>query len=169
MYRLSLAAIRPASSRLSSFAAGAQSRLILIADVGHVVAAFQFYHHWSHQAAFDDTAKQTKALMGWEFGYGIFFSYVFLVLWVSDAAAWWLAGEQYSKRPAWLSVPLHAFLLFIAFNGTVVFKGGIIRAGGIVASLGLLAVVAWRMRIVRATAHSLRDGSSFPETGARYE
>lgn len=105
--------------------------------VGHVIAAFSAYHHWSHQAAFADTAKQTKELVGWEFGYGIFVSYIFTVVWILDAAWWWLAEEKYLRRPVAITALIHAFLLFIAFNGAVIFKSGLIRAGGIVASVAL--------------------------------
>ena len=48
--------------------------------IAHVVAAFQFYHHWSHAHALDDTARQTYELLGWAFGAGIYFSYLFLLV-----------------------------------------------------------------------------------------
>ena len=31
---------------------------------GHVAAAFQFHHHWSHDAAYDETARRTAELFG---------------------------------------------------------------------------------------------------------
>src|SRR5262249_53268697 len=36
-----------------------------LAFIAHVVCAFQFYHHWSHAAAYADTARRTGELTGW--------------------------------------------------------------------------------------------------------
>jgi hypothetical protein len=56
----------------------------------HVACAFHFYHHWSHAAAWRRAAEQTELLIGVAFGNGIYFSYVFLVLWILDVV--WLCG-----------------------------------------------------------------------------
>src|SRR5260370_41697148 len=37
----------------------------------HVASAFQFYHHWSHAAAYAATAQRTGALVGFEWGGGL--------------------------------------------------------------------------------------------------
>ena len=110
--------------------------------VAHVIAAFAYYHHFSHQAAYDDTAKQTEELIGFAFGGGIYFSYLFLVLWVGDAAWRWISP---ASRPAWLDWPLHAYMFFIAFNGAIVFEGGVSRVAGIVGCVLLLGIVFWRL------------------------
>src|SRR5262249_20786946 len=52
--------------------------------LAHVAGAFHFVHHWSHAAAWQDTAEQTEKLIGVSFGDGIYFSYLFLVTWVLD-------------------------------------------------------------------------------------
>lgn len=109
--------------------------------VAHVIAAFGYYHHFSHQAAYDDTARQTKEQLGFAFGGGIYFSYVFLALWIGDVSWRWLAPVT---RPAWFDWSLHAFMFFIAFNGAIVFEGGISRVAGIVASVVLAALLMWR-------------------------
>ena len=49
--------------------------------VAHVVAAFHFHHHWSHRAALAETACQTRDLLGLEFGVGLYFNYLFLLVW----------------------------------------------------------------------------------------
>lgn len=106
--------------------------------VGHVVAAYHFEHHWSHQAAVIDTAKQTRELIGVEFGGGVYFNYLFLVLWGVDVVvSWFEPNLSYLRalRVLWIS-----YLLFIAFNGVVVFKSGWLRALGLVATAGLVAV-----------------------------
>jgi len=110
--------------------------------IAHVVAAFGYYHHFSHQAAYDDTAQQTLEQLGFAFGGGIYFSYLFLAVWVADVAWRWLSPVS---RPAWLDWPLHAYMFFIAFNGAIVFEGGVSRWAGIIACLLLAAVAAFRM------------------------
>ncbi|MFN0018107.1 MAG: hypothetical protein ACKVP0_07610 [Pirellulaceae bacterium] len=110
--------------------------------IAHVVAAFGYYHHFSHQTAYDETARQTLEQIGFAFGGGIYFSYLFLALWIMDVAWRWLAP---GTRPTWLDWPLHAYMFFIAFNGAVIFEGGVSRVAGIIACVLLGAVVAWRV------------------------
>src|SRR6185503_10143401 len=93
------------------------------------------------QAAYLDTAKQTQEKIGFAFGGGIYFSYLFLALWVADVAWRWLSP---ASRPLWLDGPLHAYMFFIAFNGAIVFEGGISRWAGIIACLLLAGVAAFR-------------------------
>jgi len=107
----------------------------------HVACAFQFHHHWSHAAAWQDTAEQTQALLGVAFGDGIYFSYGFLVLWVLDVLWMWSVADPL-KTP-WPRVLVHLLLFFIAFNGAIVFEAGPTRPAGIVACLAL-AVLATR-------------------------
>ena len=110
--------------------------------IAHVIAAFGYYHHFSHQAAYDDTAKQTEELLGFSFGGGIYFSYLFLAMWVADVAWRWINPVS---RPAWLDWPLHAYMFFIAFNGAIVFEGGVSRWAGVMACLVLAGIVVWRL------------------------
>ncbi|MBC7854419.1 MAG: hypothetical protein IAF94_13380 [Pirellulaceae bacterium] len=106
--------------------------------LAHVVAAFGYYHHFSHQAAYDDTAQQTQEQLGFAFGGGIYFSYVFLAVWVADVAWRWMSP---ASRPTWLDWPLHAYMFFIAFNGAIVFEGGVSRWAGIIACVVLAGIV----------------------------
>jgi len=62
----------------------------------HVACAFHFHHHWSHAAAWRHTADRTEELMGFAFGDGIFFSYVFLGLWLFDVIWLWFLGPTLS-------------------------------------------------------------------------
>ncbi len=115
--------------------------------LAHLTAAFHFYHHWSNQHAVQDTAEQTQALLGVPFGAGIYFSYVFVALWVADALWWAAAPRSYNRLPLGCRLALHAYLFFIAFNGAVVFEAGVTRWGGIAVTLlfgGLLFAVALR-------------------------
>jgi hypothetical protein len=101
----------------------------------HLAMAFHVYHHWSHAEA----VEHTRHVSGW--GNGIFASYLFTGLWLGDALWWWFWPARLAARPAWIGRTLHAYLLFIVFNGTVVFASGAIRWVGI-AVFGALAI-AW--------------------------
>jgi hypothetical protein len=115
----------------------------------HVASAFHFYHSWSHEHAFDTTAERTYGMLGVRFGEGIYFSYLFALLWTSDVAWQWLAPAAYRNQPAWRSGLLLTYMAFIAFNGAVVFEGGVTRTVGIPVTIALLvagAVVLLRQR-----------------------
>jgi hypothetical protein len=126
----------------------------------HVACAFHFYHHWSHAAAWQKTADETEQLLGVAFGEGIYFSYMFLVLWLLDVV-WLWAGDSPQSRsagsatcvpacqaaavptPSW-RLAVHAFLLFIAINGAIIFESGVIRWAGIPVTLALSGLaVRW--------------------------
>src|SRR5262249_9144489 len=120
----------------------------------HVACAFHFYHHWSHTVAWHHTAERTKQLLGIAVGDGIYFSYLFLVLWLLDVVWLWVSpltthtvanrtpdpGSRSApttpdaivmpQRPPldpktpWWRLVVHVFLLFIAVNGAIVFESG---------------------------------------------
>jgi hypothetical protein len=115
----------------------------------HLAAAFHFYHHWSHTLAFEDTARQTEELLGFAVGEGVYVNYLFAAVWTADAAYWWLAGlRRYAARPRWITLTVHAFLLFIVANATITFRTGATRwtAVAILLALAALAVVTSRRR-----------------------
>ena len=114
-----------------------------IAIVAHVVAAFHYTHHWSQQDAIQSTARKTEQLIGWAFGEGLYFNYLFLLVWIADVLFWWLRPERYETRPACLEYGIHGYLFFIAFNGAVIFESGVTRIGGIVAIV-IFAVILLR-------------------------
>ncbi len=108
----------------------------------HVVAAFHFRHDWSHASAVAHTARETYELLGWEFGLGVYFNYLFVAIWLVDALWWWLAPTQYESRHHWLSSMVHAYLLFIVINGCIVFEAGITRWAALLAIAMLLVRMA---------------------------
>ena len=113
----------------------------------HVAAAFQFIHHWSHSDALRFTAEQTAAMTGIRGGAGIYLNYLFMLAWAVDCAFWWMAGlVAYRRRRRAVTLTLHAFLLFMMFNATVIFAGGLTRYIGIMVfvCLGLLLIARWR-------------------------
>jgi hypothetical protein len=99
----------------------------------HVAAAFGFYHGWSHQAAYRETARQTAALFGMWWGGGLYFNYLFTLVWALDVVWLW----RYRKRPRWIALAVHTFMAFLFFNATVVFASGWIRWSGVLATLAL--------------------------------
>jgi hypothetical protein len=102
----------------------------------HLAMAFHFYHHWSHAHAFEHT-RQISGI-----GEGIYVSYLFTWLWISDVLWWWTQPERYAQRAAWFDRALHAFMLFIVFNGMVVFEAGVIRWAGF--GMFFFLAIAWR-------------------------
>ena len=121
--------------------------IAVVSLVAHFICAYQFYHHWSHQSAYLDTARQTDEVVGLNWGGGLFINYTLLTIWAIDVSWWWVRGlNSYRDRPWPLVAAWHGFLIFILFNATVVFKTGATRWVGLVICLILL--LSWA-RIAR--------------------
>lgn len=106
--------------------------------LAHFVSAFHFYHAWSHESAYLDTARQTAEVFAINWGGGLFINYAVAMLWTTDVGVWWFAGvSSYRKRPWLLTIAWHGFLIFIIFNATVVFKDGLTRWIGLLVCLSL--------------------------------
>jgi hypothetical protein len=105
----------------------------------HLGMAFHHYHHWSHAEAIAHTEQRSH------FGWGIYFSHLFTVLWTADVTWWWLAPAGHARRSPWLGRLLHGYMAFMVFNAAVVYENGPIRwAGlGLFAELGLVAGLRW--------------------------
>ena len=117
--------------------------------VAHFISAFHFYHSWSHQSAYIETARQTAEVVRINWGGGLFINYAVLILWIADVGWWWFAGlSAYRRRPWLITLLWHGFLLFIIFNATVVFKDGPTRWIGLLVclTLGLSWVFALSLR-----------------------
>lgn len=120
----------------------------------HVLSAFHFVHHWSHAEAYAATARETRQLLGREFGEGVYFNYLFLVVWAIDVVHRWLPLRKDSKYVRWLLGLGLVYLLFIAFNGLVVFKTGWLRWLGILASSALILAACYRSIILKTAARA---------------
>lgn len=108
----------------------------------HVAAAFHFYHAWRHNDAYAETARKTGEAIGLYWGGGIYINHLFLLVWLLDAAWWWLDADGYLGRPRAVVFAVQGFLAFIAFNGTVVFGHGFVRWAGLIACAWLV-LLAW--------------------------
>jgi hypothetical protein len=117
--------------------------------LAHFASAFQFYHGWSHQSAMVETANQAREVVDFEAGYGIYMNYLFTFLWALDAIWLWIKGPDYFRRPKAITIAVHAYLLFIVVNGTVVFEGGAVRWLSLVALFGL--AILWGRRMLPKT------------------
>jgi hypothetical protein len=108
----------------------------------HVACAFIFAHHWSHAEAHTHTARQTARVVGLDWGGGIYFNYLLMVLWAGDAAWWWLAPRSFRGRPPIIGGILRGFVAFMAFNAAVVFVSSPLRwvALGVMLILGVWAI-----------------------------
>ncbi len=105
----------------------------------HTLAAFHVVHRWSHQAAADETARQTAALTGLSWSGGLFVNYAFLAVWAADAVWWWTAPASYRGRPSAVQTAVFVFFVFMFVNGAIVFADGAMRVLGVVA----VTVVLW--------------------------
>jgi hypothetical protein len=129
---------------------GARERFRIVWTAGlllsavHIAAAFAFHHNWSHENAWEDTARQTAELFGFYWGGGLYFNYLFAVVWTIDVGWLWLDRDSYLSRPRFVAVAIHSFLAFMFFNGTVVFGSGWTRWSGIAATIGL--VLLWWLK-----------------------
>ena len=110
--------------------------------VVHSAIAFAVYHGWSQRAAYDHTAAQTARVTGLAWGGGLYANYVFLALWMADAAWWWASPRSYAVRPRALTLSMSGLALFMFFNATVVFGGGVDRVLGVVATAVVVIAVA---------------------------
>jgi len=103
----------------------------------HVACAFHFYHQWSHDLAYTETARQTAEVVGFDWGGGLYINYALMIGWLTDVIWWWRGLDVYRGKPrVWVAL-WQGFLLFMFFNATVVFKTGPLRFVGLFLCCGL--------------------------------
>lgn len=112
--------------------------------LGHVIFAFACFHHWSHAAAFEETARRTEEMFGFFWGGGLYLNYAFTSVWLIDAAWWWLWPATFQRRGQLVEWLVQGYMGFMAFNGAVVFAAWPVRIAGLVGCVVLLA--AWTRR-----------------------
>ena len=52
------------------------------------------------------------------------------MIWLADAAWWWVSPRSRSARSRWVSVAIQGFLFFIILTGAIVFADGWARLLG---------------------------------------
>ena len=112
----------------------------------HIAIAFHTRHAWSHAAAYVTTAQQSEALTGVAAGWGLYLNYLFLLIWVVDAAWWWLKPSAYARRSRVIDGAVFGFFLFMMVNGAIVFAVTRMRWFGVLCVAAVLAARACRSR-----------------------
>lgn len=108
----------------------------------HLAAAMQFRHGWSHAAAVAETARQTEAKFGMNWGGGVWSNYAMILLWIVDAVCSWVAPTVHDRSRTWRRSVQRSFL-FMWFNGAVVFPTGPVRGSGAIACAVVIAAWWW--------------------------
>ena len=122
--------------------------------LAHMLCGFA-YHDWSHAKVYAYTAQETQRLIGWEFGAGIYFNYLFAVVWSCDVIRrWWLEGYAWASPCGYAA---QAYMAFIAINGTIIFKSGWIRGVAILALAVFLLLAGRRYWLVKAADEKHAD------------
>jgi hypothetical protein len=103
------------------------------AYLGHVISAFNFYHGWSHTAAYRETARRTAEIFGVNWGGGLFVNYLFTAAWVAGVI-WRWKPESYQRRPRFFEALWRSLFLMMVFSASVVFETGLARWVGIIFS-----------------------------------
>jgi hypothetical protein len=111
-----------------------------LAMAAHLVAAMHLRHEWSHALAVAETARQTLARFGLNWGGGIWFNYALTILWLADAVWAWRDLEAWGRPSPWRACR-RAFFLFMWLNGAVVFPAGPVRWCGTVVCV--IVLLAW--------------------------
>jgi hypothetical protein len=114
-----------------------------VALLAHVACAFHFYHGWSHESAYRETARQTAEVFGVDWGGGLYINYAFIIGWILNVVSWWRGLDLYRSLPVSLLIGWQVFMLFIFFNATVIFGKGALRWIGLGVCLAVCFV--WRL------------------------
>lgn len=116
----------------------------------HVLVAFHFEHGWSHEAAYEHTRIQTEATVGLNWGGGLYFNYLAVVVWLADASLLWRVSLQGPRQKPGLAVDW--FVAFMMINATVVFGPWSWRPVGVAIVLWLLLLIKRRKSSSQCTS-----------------
>ena len=119
----------------------------------HVFCAFQFVHYWDHQVAVQHTILETERVTGFKFEYGIYFNYLFLLVWIVDCVKLRNVRPQKTNSNRKAGEPeesgathsiwsrfVHIYMLLIIISATIIFEDGPIRYISLI-TLALLALI----------------------------
>jgi hypothetical protein len=119
--------------------------------VMHIAVAMSVRYGWSHQSAVEETARQTAAVYGIDWGGGVYVNYVFVAVWIAEGVWWLRSPVRYAARSGAIRWTLRAFYLVIIANAAVVFASPLGRVFGV----GLVGGLLWIWFLEpRSTAHS---------------
>ncbi|HUG90160.1 MAG TPA: hypothetical protein VML55_04975 [Planctomycetaceae bacterium] len=117
--------------------------------LAHLAAAFEFYHDWSHRAAWEHTARNTAQTVGLDWGGGIYFNYLAAILWPVDVLLAWRKPDVSRTWAGQRGVRVFrgivfAYISFLIANATVVFGPAYWKWAAAV--FVALAALAWTRR-----------------------
>ena len=112
----------------------------LIVYLAHILFAYRFFYDWSHQVAWEETAKDTEATVGIASGFGLLVNFAFAGILLVDQVIQFRTGRRKGGR--WID----GLILFLVLNGAVVFGEGSVRVYGVVL-LGIVFVVLGARRL----------------------
>ena len=115
----------------------------LVACVMHILIAMAHRHHWSHDAAVLETARQTAAVYGLAWGGGVYVNYLFVGVWLAQLAWWRIAPRHLNQRPTWVVWVERVFYLVIIVNAAVIFAEPDRRLAGAAVTAALIAAWFW--------------------------
>ncbi|MEZ6091432.1 MAG: hypothetical protein R3C05_26125 [Pirellulaceae bacterium] len=106
----------------------------------HVGVAYAIAHRWSHRAAMEHAAIETRETLGFEFAPGLYVNFVFLLVFLIDTIWRWRVKNPRLRNPAKLACAIDGSIAFIFLMATLVFEEGPIR---LVSAIGTI-VIAFR-------------------------
>jgi hypothetical protein len=120
----------------------------------HIALAFAGRHGWSHEAAVRETARQTAAVYGINWGGGVYVNYLFVAAWFTEVWWWRTSPANYFNRRRAITWALRAFYFIIIANAAVVFASVPGRAAGVV----LVGALMWAWRTDSGVGARTLDG-----------
>ena len=110
----------------------------------HIVIALGHYHHWNHDSAVTETARQTAAVYGLTWGGGVYVNYLFVAVWLAEVWYWRARPAEYFARSPVVVWGVRAFFFIIIVNAAVVFAAPRARVAGVAMTVALLLIWANR-------------------------
>jgi hypothetical protein len=108
----------------------------------HVAIAVLVHHGGSHASVVRSVEEQTREVYGVGVGAGVWINYLFVSVWLAEAAWWRHDPGGFLGRPVAVTALVRAFYFLILVNGTVIFAAPPRRLLG----AALMAVLAWAWR-----------------------
>lgn len=128
----------------------------MVAMAIHAFIAFDNFHNWSHEMARIAMELRTGEFLPLQTGVAIYFTYLFLVIWLAETLWSWLAFAAWQKRPRWVDgavqacLHLYGVLLILVLGGVGAHHLPPLLPGAF--TVAVVAVLTWLWRRARRTA-----------------
>ncbi|MDF1862847.1 MAG: hypothetical protein P1U87_21705 [Verrucomicrobiales bacterium] len=118
----------------------------LLSYLVHILCAYEAFYQWSHEIAWESTARDTEEVTGFDSGVGLLVNFAFGALLAVDLFSQWQKGERKWARF------VDSLVLFMIVNGAVVFGDGPVRWFGVFLTLAIGITICYRSRYRRIKA-----------------